>query len=111
MSENFDAHPAQVELAKVFTSVRLMGPPLGEKVVRLVAHLFSPEEAEVARHLPFYYPKPLEKIAGKAGRDPAEIKPLLGQVPAEARRVSRRVGQPAKRSSFQSALASHLPEH
>jgi len=77
MTESFNAHPAQVKLAKVFSSVRLMGPPMGEKLTRLVAHLFTPEEAEVAAHLPFYYPKSLEKIAQKTKRSAEIIKPIL----------------------------------
>ena len=77
MKKTFEAHPAQVELAKRFSSVTLLGPPMGEKLVRLVAHLFSPEEAELARHLPAYYPRLLAKIAVKAGRRPEEIEPLL----------------------------------
>jgi len=75
--ESFVAHSAQIDLAKIFCSVRLLGPPMSEKVVRLVAHLFSPAEAEVARHLPLYDQKPLKKIAKKAGRPPEEIRPLL----------------------------------
>jgi len=77
MNEKYDAHSAQVELAKVFSSVTLLGPPMNDKLVRLVAHLFSPEEAEVAIHLPFYYPKPLAKVAKKAKRVPELIAPIL----------------------------------
>ncbi len=81
----FVAHSAQIDLAKVFSSVRLLGPPMGEKLVKLIAHLFSPAEAEVARHLPLYVPKPLEKIAKRARRPPEEIRPLLEAM--RARRV------------------------
>lgn len=70
-------HPAQKKLAKIFSSVRLLGPPVSEKLEMLIAHCFSPEEAEVACSLPFYYPKPVEKIARKLGRAPGEIAPLL----------------------------------
>ena len=73
----YEAHPAQIALAKIFSSVTLLGPPMSEKVVRLVAHLFSPEEAELARHLPFYYPRSLKTVAKRAKRSPEEIKPLL----------------------------------
>ena len=72
-----EIHPAQVELARVFSSVRLMGPPFSERLVRLMVHLFSPEEAAVARHLPFYRPRPLERIARGVRRPPEEITPLL----------------------------------
>ena len=77
MTTKYDAHPAQVEMAKVFSSVTLLGPPMSDKLVRLVAHLFTPEEAEIGVHLPFYYPKSLEKVARKARRVPELIKPTL----------------------------------
>lgn len=77
MNEKFNAHPAQVELARVFSSVTLLGPPMDDKLLRLVAHLFTPEEAEVAQHLPFYYPRNLEHVAKRAKRRGEDIKPLL----------------------------------
>jgi len=77
MTENFNAHPAQIELARIFSSDYLLGPPLSEQSVRLVCHLFTPEEAEVARHLPFYYPRKAEKIAKRANRKVEEIAPIL----------------------------------
>jgi len=77
LTENQKAHPAHIELAKVFGSRYLLGPPLSEKSIRLIAHLFTPEEAELARHLPFYYPRPAEKIARKLGRPVEAIQPLL----------------------------------
>ena len=77
MTENYNAHPAQLKLAKLFTSVKLLGPPMSDKLVELVIHLFTPDEAEVALNLPLYYPKPLAKIVRKAGRSSDEIIPLL----------------------------------
>ena len=71
------AHPAQIDLAKIFTSVRLFGPPMSEKLIELVCHLFTPEEAAVARHLPFYLPKSVEKIAHRARRNPEDIRHIL----------------------------------
>lgn len=71
------AHPAQIELARIFTSVRLFGPPMSDPLIELVCHLFSPEEAELAKHLPFYLPKSLGKIARRARRHPEEIRHLL----------------------------------
>ena len=71
------AHPAQIELARIFTSVRLFGPPMSDPLIELVCHLFTPVEAELAKNLPFYLPKSLEKIARRARRNPEEIKDLL----------------------------------
>ena len=80
MDKNFDAAPSQVALAKVFSSVTLLGPPMDDKLVGLIRHLFSPEEAEIAQHLPSYYPRTqqsLKKLAAKVGRAPEEILLLL----------------------------------
>jgi len=80
MDKNFDAAASQIALAKVFSSVTLLGPPMDEKLVRLIRHLFSPEEAEIAQHLPYYYPRSqqsLKKLAAKVGRTPEEILLLL----------------------------------
>ena len=71
------AHPEQEALARVFSSVRLLGPPMSDELQELVCHLFSPEDARIARHLPFYLPGPVRKIARRAGLGPREIAPLL----------------------------------
>jgi electron transport complex protein RnfB len=70
-------HPSQLELARVFTSVRLFGPPMSDALVELVCHLFSPEEAGIAKHLPFYLPKSVQTIARRARRHPNEIRDVL----------------------------------
>lgn len=83
MIDNQDAHPAQIELAKVFSSVTLLGPPMGDKLTRLVAHLFTPEESEVAVHVPFFYPRPLSSVAKKSRRNAELIKPILDGMAAK----------------------------
>jgi NAD-dependent dihydropyrimidine dehydrogenase PreA subunit len=77
VTHGVQAHPAQIRLARVFSSVNLLGPPLNDRLVRLVAHLFSPREAEIAEYIPPYVPVALRTIALRAGRKAAEIKPLL----------------------------------
>jgi len=62
------------------SSVRLIGPPFDEKLVRLVAHLFSPEEAEIARRLPFYYPQSLRMIALRSFTSAEKILPRLNSM-------------------------------
>ncbi|MDT8272420.1 MAG: 4Fe-4S binding protein, partial [Desulfomonilia bacterium] len=71
------AHPDQRALAEVFTSVSLLGPPMSDTLLELVCHLFSPEEAAVARYLPFYLPKPIETIARRALTRPEEIREIV----------------------------------
>lgn len=82
------ASPEQVKLARVFSSVRLAGPPLSEALVRLVCHLFTPEEADVARKLPFFNPRPLSVIARRTRKRAATIEPLMESM-AEKRVIYR----------------------
>jgi len=53
---------------------------MDEKLVRLVAHLFSPEEAQVAVHVPYYYPGSISRIARKARRKAETVKPVLDRL-------------------------------
>ncbi len=69
--------PSQQRLAKLYSGVTLLGPPLGEPLSRLVDHLFDPDEAELAIHLPLYLPKPIEEIGRRCGREVEAIQPLL----------------------------------
>jgi len=77
---NYEAHPAHVELAKLFSSVKIMGPPMSEKLVELVTHLFSIEEAEICKALSFLNLKPVEKIARLCKRKSEEIYPVLKDI-------------------------------
>ncbi len=72
--------PAQVKLAKMMSSILLIGPPFNEKLVRLVAHLYNPAEAEIACHLPYYTPRPLKKIASRVKKSEEEILPILNEM-------------------------------
>jgi len=64
-------------LARTFSSPLLLGPPMGEPLLALVNHLFSPEEAFVARHIPRYFPASMEPAVRRAGRPPGEVGPLV----------------------------------
>lgn len=77
MKKPHHVHPAIFELSKRFSSVLLVGPPLSEKVIRLVEHLFTPEEAEVALALPNFFGKPVESIARDLKRDVADVQAYL----------------------------------
>ena len=68
---------AQRRLAKVFSRVTMLGPPMGDRLTALVDHLFDPDEAELAAALPLYRTQPIEEIAQRAGRDVEDIRPML----------------------------------
>lgn len=83
--ESAPADKYQEKLARRFSSVWLIGPPMGEELRALVCHLFTPEEARVALGLPSYLPKKVGPIARRAGVDAAEALPVLERL--AARRV------------------------
>jgi ferredoxin len=72
-----ETHPAFVELAQIFSSVKIMGPPMSDKLVELISHLFSSEEAEVCKGLTFLYPRSAETISRICKRDIREVLPIL----------------------------------
>jgi ferredoxin len=77
LDENKAVLPEHAELAKVFSSVWLFGPPVSEQLMELVSHLFSPREAGLAVHLPYYIPRSLNRIARRAKMPPGEAAVLL----------------------------------
>ncbi|MDY6904411.1 MAG: 4Fe-4S binding protein [Thermodesulfobacteriota bacterium] len=87
MSYSF-ASKEQIKLARVISSVRLAGPPMSDELMRLVCHLFTPEEADVARKLPFFNPRPLSVIARRTRKPAQSIEPLLATM-AEKRVIYR----------------------
>ncbi len=80
MAAKYNFHPIFVELARMFTSVSVMGPPMSEKLVAIISLLFSLEEARLARHLSFMYPKTKEQIARKSGVHPDAVGPMLEEM-------------------------------
>ncbi len=67
----------QKRLAVRFSSVWLIGPPMGDALQSLVSHLFNPAEAQVALGLPSYLPRKLPFVASMAGLSPEAARPLL----------------------------------
>ncbi|MBP7738129.1 MAG: hypothetical protein KA369_19290 [Spirochaetes bacterium] len=76
-TSKYNVHPFFIDLARMFSSVSIMGPPMSDKLVAMISHLFTLEEARVCRHLSFMYPKSASRIARKSGIHPRAIIPLL----------------------------------
>lgn len=87
---NYSATKSQLDVAKKFSSVVIIGPTLNDKLIKLIAHLFTPEEAEVARLLPFVIPISYKAIALRARRPMDEIKGMLEKM--NEKRVIFRLG-------------------
>ena len=77
ITEKTAAHHEHVELARLYSSVKMMGPPLNEKLITIIAHLFTREEARLCRHLSFIYPKTAGHIARKSGLPADKITRML----------------------------------
>src|SRR5512133_181008 len=76
----YNAHPFHVELARVFSSVKAMGPPMSDTLVAIISHLFTLEEAHVGMFLSFVYPKTIAQIARKTGGTPESVAPVLEEM-------------------------------
>lgn len=80
IAPKYNVHPAFVDLAAMFSSVTVMGPPMSEKLVTIISHLFSLEEAQICRHLSFMHPKTNDQIARKSGVPPDVLAPILDEM-------------------------------
>lgn len=68
---------AYLELVKSYSSPTLLGPDICDELVALVEHMFSEEEADVARHIKPWRPKTAAFIAAVSGRPLSEVKKIL----------------------------------
>jgi Na+-translocating ferredoxin:NAD+ oxidoreductase subunit B len=62
-----------------------MGPPICDELIALVEHLFTEEEAGVARHLGMYSGKRAKDVARAEHRPVEEIQPILDRLADEKR--------------------------
>jgi len=77
MGDYPDISKAHMAMAKKYSSTRLLGPPICDELVSLVEHMFSEEEAQVARNLKPWRPTTAKKIAAAAGRPLREVEAVL----------------------------------
>jgi Pyruvate/2-oxoacid:ferredoxin oxidoreductase delta subunit len=68
---------AILEVAEKLTSWTLMGPPICDELIAFVEHVFTEEEAAVARHLRPLFGKSAAAIAKAAHRPVEEVEPIL----------------------------------
>ena len=69
-----DAHR---RVAKHYASPWLLGPPPSEKLLELMAHVFTDDEADVVQHLPPLRPRSAAQVAKKSGRSTADVTRVL----------------------------------
>ncbi len=74
---------AHMDLVRTYSSPALLGPPVCEELVALVEHMFTEEEAEVARHLKPWRPRTAAWLARASGRPPQEVREVLRRLAHE----------------------------
>jgi hypothetical protein len=77
MTEQTNIHPSHIAIAKKYSTMLLIGPRVNDEFIRLVQHLYTPEEAELATHLPLYFPIHFKRIARRAGKKVDETSAML----------------------------------
>jgi len=78
---------AHLKLIDFYSQTFLLGPPAEKELLELVAHLFTPEEAEIAQHLPFIYGRTAKSISRKVKRPVDEVEAGLARMADEKRTV------------------------
>ncbi|MEN6494983.1 MAG: 4Fe-4S dicluster domain-containing protein [Thermoguttaceae bacterium] len=78
--------PAYLDVARVYSSPILMGPPICDELIALLEHLFSEEEASVVRHLGLLKGRTATDVAKAEYRPVDEVAPILHRL-ADERRV------------------------
>ena len=73
------------DVARRLSSPLMMGPPVCDELIALVQHLFTEEEAGVARHLGLFSGRTVAEVACAERRPPEQIKPILDRLTGEKR--------------------------
>ncbi|MBN1663297.1 MAG: 4Fe-4S binding protein [Deltaproteobacteria bacterium] len=76
---------AILDVAEVYSSPKLAGPPLCDELVALMVHVFSEEEATVARHIGPKASETADAVAAAAHRPIEEVRPILERLANEKR--------------------------
>jgi len=87
---------AYLDAAKLFSSPRLIGPPICDELMALIQHMFTEEEAEIVRHLKPMQRKTAARIAKKANRPVEEVREILDRL-AREKFLILGMGDPAQR--------------
>lgn len=74
---------AHLDIAEVFSSPKLAGPPICDELVALMLHTFTEEEASVARHIGPRARETAESVAKAAHRPVEEVRSILERLANE----------------------------
>ena len=79
---------AQLDVARRLSNPVIMGPPLCDELIALVRHVFTEEEADIARHLRTLRGKTAEQVARAAHRPVDAVRPILVRLGTEKRAIA-----------------------
>ncbi len=110
--------PAHRDLVRKLASPLRMGPPVCDELVALVQHVFTEEEAAVARHLGLLSGRSAADLARSEHRTVEEVQPALDRLSREKRVIASGGDDDDRRyhllpivpGMFEMSLISHTPE-
>ncbi|MCL4193597.1 MAG: 4Fe-4S binding protein [Thermoguttaceae bacterium] len=85
------------DVAEVYASPVLMGPPICDELMTLVQHLYTEEEAAAVRHLGILSWRTARQVARAERRGEEEIEPVLQRLAVEKRAIASSCSRPAWR--------------
>ncbi|MBN2577962.1 MAG: 4Fe-4S binding protein [Pirellulales bacterium] len=115
---DYPAVPRPVlEVAKKLSSPFLLGPPICDELIAFVEHVFTEEEASVARHLRLR-PRTATAVAKAAHRPVEEVEPILERLAMEKHVIARQEKGETRKYNlipilggiFEFSLISYTPE-
>ncbi|MGA3083456.1 MAG: 4Fe-4S binding protein [Thermodesulfobacteriota bacterium] len=74
---------AHLDIAQVYASPKLAGPPICDELIALMLHTFTEEEASIARHIGPKARETAESVAKTANRPIEEVQPILERLADE----------------------------
>jgi hypothetical protein len=77
ISDYLDVTAPYLEVVKNYANPLLMGPPICDELVALVAHMFTEEEASLVQHIKSPMGKTAAAVAVAEGRPVEEVRPIL----------------------------------
>jgi Pyruvate/2-oxoacid:ferredoxin oxidoreductase delta subunit len=109
------------DVARLLSGTMRMGPPICDELMALVQHLFTEEEAGVARHLGLFSGRSAAALARAEHRPVEQIEPILDRLANEKRVVVSSTGKkegmapvyrllPIVPGIFEMILIVHTPE-
>jgi Pyruvate/2-oxoacid:ferredoxin oxidoreductase delta subunit len=109
---------AILDLAEKLTHWKLSGPPICDELIAFIQHVFTEEEASVARHLRPMSGQTAAAIARAAHRPVEEVEPILRRLALEKRVIAtagpddnlKYLMIPVVPGIFEFSLIGHTPE-